>query len=196
MKRAAGLVCGALLLAGCAGGTGAGTTSASPSGESSPDLIQLREHYGLVDCPETDLDAAAIDGGLPKTALPCLGSEQLVNLAGLPRRPMVVNLWAQWCGPCREEAPFLREALAAHPEVQFLGIDYNDPKPDWAIEFASLAGWDYPHVADMDKTLQRDLGVPGIPMTLLVDDQGRIVARHPGVLESAEQLDELIREHW
>ena len=108
---------------------------------------------------------------------------------------MVVNLWAQWCAPCREESPFLREASKKHDDIAFLGINYNDPKPDWALEFASVAGWDYPHVQDADKELRSALNIPGIPMTLFVDERGKIVYKHPGVLQSAAQLEQLIKEH-
>lgn len=191
MRRALAVV-GMLALAGCAAGEPA---APEPAESPTASLAELRVQYGIPECPDSDPDAVPVDGGLPATELECLGTDQVVNLAGLPREPMVINLWAQWCAPCRLEAPYLREAAAAHPEVTFLGIDYNDPKPDWALEFASLVEWDYPHAMDMDKTLRTELQVPGIPMTILVDAEGRIVARHPGVLESTEQLDQLIEEH-
>lgn len=181
----------ALGVAACGGGDPEPTPSPSPTA----DLGALRVEYGLPECPETDPAAVAVDGGLPQTSLPCLGTDQMVNLAGLPRKPMVVNLWAQWCGPCREESPWLRTAFQQHPDVAFVGINYNDPKPDWALEFASLAGWRYPHVQDIDKSLQAELGVPGIPMTLFVAADGRMVHRHPGVLTGQEELDALIEEH-
>lgn len=160
-----------------------------------PDLAALRVEYGLPDCPDTDPAAQQIDGGLPRTDLACLGSDKRVNLAGLERTPTIINVWAQWCGPCREEAPFLREGLAELDGVSFLGIDYNDPLPDWAIEFAGRVGWIYPHVVDQDKTLQVPLKVPGIPSTYFVDAEGRIAGVHAGPIESTEQLTELAAEH-
>lgn len=159
------------------------------------ELVELRESLGLPDCPATDADAEAVDGGLPRTSLPCLGSDSTINLAGLPREPMVINFWAQWCEPCREEAPHLAAAFAAHDDVAFYGIDYDDPKPDWALELAAEFGWHYPHIQDVDAELRGPLGVPGIPMTLFVDADGVIQHRHAGVLESSEQLDALIEEH-
>lgn len=181
----------ALALTSCA------PTSSTPSASSTdgPDLVALRKQYGLPDCPITNPDVEPAPGGLPKTALPCLGSDKVVNLADLPREPLVVNLWAQWCAPCREESPHLRAVAAEHDDISFIGIDYNDPQPDWALEFASLAGWDYPHVQDIDKQLRAQLGVPGVPMTLFVDASGRIVYKHPGKLDSKEQLEQLIEEH-
>lgn len=189
--RLAALVAAVLCVAGCA--------SSEPSPSSSPvsssDLRALREQYGVPDCPTSDADAEAVEGGLPRTALPCLGSDKVVNLAGLPREPMVINLWAQWCAPCREESPFLRDVATKRDDVAFLGINYNDPKPDWALEFASVVQWPYPHVQDLDKELRAELNVPGIPMTLFVDAAGRIVYTHPGVLKSSAQLEQLIEEH-
>ncbi|WP_297740932.1 TlpA disulfide reductase family protein [uncultured Tessaracoccus sp.] len=189
--RLVALVAAVLCIAGCAPSQPPPTASPSPSS----DLRALREQYGVPDCPASASDAEPVEDGLPRTALPCLGSDKVVNLAGLPRKPMVINLWAQWCAPCREEAAFLREAATKHNDIAFLGINYNDPRPDWALEFASVVHWPYPHVQDMDKQLRTELNVPGIPMTLFVDPSGRVVYTHPGVLRSTEQLEQLIEEH-
>ncbi len=169
------------------------TTPASPA--QAPDLPALRVQYELPACPTTDRDVPAVEGGLPQTELPCIGEGDPVNLAGLPREPMVVNLWAQWCGPCREESPFLREAFQETTDVRFVGINYQDPQEDWAIEFAGLVGWRYPHVVDVEKTLQGPLRVPGLPVTLFVDADGVIAGRHVGPVTSTEQLQDLMVEH-
>lgn len=166
-----------------------------PSVTATADLGTLRLQYGLPECPDTDPQADQVQDGLPRTALPCLGTEQMVNLAGLPRQPMVVNFWAQWCGPCRKESAFLTEAAADSPDVAFLGINYQDPQPDWAIEFAGLVGWKYPHVVDMERTLQSPLKVPGLPITLFVAADGRIVGRHVGGITSTKELRGLIDDY-
>lgn len=185
-----------LAVSACSGPAPAGPApEAPPSASATADLNALREEYGLPECPDTDPAADQVADGLPKTALPCLGTDQLVNLAGLPREPMVVNFWAQWCGPCREESLFLTEAAEAEEGVSFVGINYQDPQPDWAIEFAGLVGWTYPHIQDMERTLQTSLQVPGLPITLFVDADGRVVGRHLGGIASTEELRELIDEH-
>ena len=179
---------GGLALVGCTTAPGAKST---PSTSSS--LVELREAYGLPDCPVSDPSVEAVEGGLPRTELPCLGSDRVVNLAGLPRRPLVVNFWAQWCQPCRQESPFLRAAVEAGG-AEFIGINYDDPDQALAIEFAGLAGLTYPHVRDRHKQLA-SLGVPGLPVTLFVDAEGRVTGSHVGVLESGEQLADLMREY-
>ncbi len=182
-----------LLLAACAPSIPTGMPASPPVPQQR--LEELRVGYGLPDCPETDPDAEQVDGGLPRTALLCLGSDTVVNLAGLPREPMIINLWAQWCAPCRQEAPYLRAALADMEGVGFLGINYDDDKPDWALEFADLVGWRYPHVMDQTKSLQGPLRVPGLPTTIFVTADGRIAGVHPGVLESEQQLRDLAHEY-
>lgn len=185
----AALLAGALLTTGC---SSAPTPQPAPS--TSANLPALAAQYKLPACPTTDPTATQIDGGLPQTSLTCLDGTGSVNLAGLPREPMIINLWAQWCGPCRVESPFLREAQEIDG-VTMLGINYDDPQPDWAIEFAGRVGWRYPQVADPDKSLRADLSVAGLPTTLFVDDAGVITGIHAGQLMSLAQLKDLTKQY-
>lgn len=177
----------ATLLAGCSTvlttrpSSGATSVAADPA-----DLLTARRAAGIADCPRPT-GATAVEGGLPEVELDCLGGDSRVNLAEL-RGPLVINLWAQWCEPCRIEAPHLAALQTLRPEVTMLGIDYQDPSPDLAVEFAGDAGWRYPQVVDPDQLLAPELGVPGIPMTLFVDAEGRITARHPGLFTDLDSL--------
>lgn len=171
------------------------STEPMPEMSTTADLGALRQQYGLPKCPDTDPSAEAIPDGLPATELACLGTDQVINLAGLPREPMVLNFWAQWCAPCREESPYLREAFLQNTDVSFVGINYQDPQPDWALEFAALAQWNYPHIQDMERTLRTSLKIPGLPVTLFVAADGEVVGRHVGGLESTEQLLGLINQY-
>jgi cytochrome c biogenesis protein CcmG, thiol:disulfide interchange protein DsbE len=142
-------------------------------------------------CPETS-SKPAVSNGLPDISLPCLGSGPDVRLADL-RGPLVINVWAQWCGPCRAEAPYLA-ALAKSGKVQMLGIDYDDPRPELAVKFAGQEGLAYPHVTDQDKSIQRALKVGGPPLTVFVDANGAVTYVHRGVLTSQQQLDQLLKD--
>lgn len=136
---------------------------------------------------------SADDGGLPALRLPCLGDGPDIELPRLAGRPTLVNLWASWCGPCREEMPLLQDAFEEHgAEVRFLGIVTRD-EPSVAIDFASSIGVTYAHVVDADGALLDRLGVPGLPVTLGVDPSGRIIARQIGQMDENE-LSSLLAE--
>lgn len=194
----------ALALAGCGGAqvqprSGAGPQNPQPEvrpAGSTAHVLAQRRAAGIEDCPASDPTVGARADGLPDLTLDCLGADSRVRLAGLRGTPLVINVWAQWCGPCRDEAPFLTEAATrAGEQVQFLGIDYVDPYPELAVEFAQRAGWRYPQLVDPDKAIAPDLRIIGPPQTILVDADGRIVHRHPGPVTSSAQLIDLIETH-
>ena len=127
--------------------------------------------------------------------LPCLGGGPDVNLADL-RGPMVVNLWAQWCGPCREELPYYQQLHErAGDRVAVLGVDYQDTRPDWALDLLDQTGVTYPSVADPSGALRVPFRVRGLPGIVFVDEQGEVVAVEYVVIESFDQLTELVDKH-
>lgn len=175
-------------------GADTGSTPAGVDGGSTRGLDPARVEAGIADCPTLKTEPA-VPGGLPPVVLPCLGDSNTVNMSAL-RGPLVLNVWAQWCGPCRQEAPVLAEvSAAAGDRVQFMGVIYSDPRPDYALEFARQAGWSYPQVLDPEKVLQAPLKIAGPPMTIFVDVQGRIAYRHFGPFTSAEQLRQMLDRH-
>ena len=185
-----------LLGCGAANPPPAASVSPAASPSAAPDLAAMKKAARIADCPRSDASAGAVPEGLPEITLACLGGGRSFQLAGLRGRPMLINVWAQWCGPCREEAPFLAEvATRNRTDLLVLGIDYADPRPDRAIEFAQLSGWTYPQLVDADKRLQGPLRIPGPPQTLLVAGDGRIVYRHSGPFRSTEEIRTLARRH-
>jgi cytochrome c biogenesis protein CcmG, thiol:disulfide interchange protein DsbE len=145
----------------------------------------------LEPCPSTPSKPPATDA-LPDVSLPCLGNGPDIRLADL-RGPLVVNVWAQWCTPCRAEAPYLAQ-LAKSGKVKMLGIDYDDPRPELAVKFATENGLAYPHLSDQDKAIKQALRVGGPPLTAFVDKNGAVAFVHRGVLTSQQQLDQLVKD--
>jgi thiol-disulfide isomerase/thioredoxin len=100
-------------------------------------------------------------------------------------RPVLLNLWASWCGPCREEMPHLDAASAAHPGVLFLGIAVDD-SPAAARAFAAEVGVSYPLAIDLADEVARLYPAFGLPATFLIDTDGRIVRTLYGQLSEAQ----------
>lgn len=196
------LLGGVLVLSGCSGGddgrespTFAAERPAADGDVDSPELAAARDAAGIEPCPATTDDPVA-DDGLPDVTLACLGGGDDVRLAGLRGRPHVVNLWASWCAPCREELPVLQAAhTALGDRVGFLGVDYADPDPAAALELADRSGVTYPLVADPDEDVRKELGVIGLPQTVFVDADGTVVATERTAYESEQDLLAAIEEH-
>ena len=99
--------------------------------------------------------------------------------------PVVVNLWASWCGPCRSETPTL-VAAAKHygHKVQFLGVDYQDDRGS-AAAFIRRAALPYPSIADPSGAIHNNLGFVGLPDTIFYAADGSIAATWSGPLTTS-----------
>ena len=173
----------------------ASSPAVQPTVETTADLGALKKRAGIQDCPESDRSVPELSDGLPDVVVPCLGGGREVRLAGLRGKPMMINVWAQWCGPCREEAPYLAE-VAQHNEsdLMVVGVNFHDPYPDLAIEFAQQAGWRYPQLQDADAGFSR-LQVTAPPVTLFVRADGSIAGWHRSRFTSTEQVKALVRQN-
>lgn len=88
---------------------------------------------------------------------------------------MVVNLFAQWCGPCRTELPyFQRLHRAAKGRVHVLGVDYLDTQPSQALQLVRRTRVTYPLLADPAGALRSHLRIRGLPGVVLVDADGKV----------------------
>ncbi len=205
--RWAGLTAAAMLavmLAGCSGSPIPGgpptpvesPTAALPTPEVTADLAAMKKAAGIADCPKSDPEVTAEPSGLPDVVLPCLGGGREVRLAGLRGKPMMINIWAQWCEPCRAEAPYLSEVATGNKsELMIIGIDHADPRPDLAIEFAQLSAWTYPQMADPDVVLRSELQITGPPQTFFVRPDGTIAYRHAGPFSSAQEIRDMAQKY-
>ena len=100
------------------------------------------------------------------------------SVAKYAGKPLVVNFFGSWCGPCNGEAPDLATFSKANPAVQFVGIAVNDRKDDVA-SFMTKYGLGYPVVLD-DGSLSAQYGVAVVPTTIFFDSGGREVDRIRG----------------
>jgi len=108
-----------------------------------------------------------------------------LDLRELRGRPVVVNFWASWCIPCRDEAPVLNASARAHAgEVVFLGVNVQDLKSD-ALAFSREFDTPYVSVRDRGNGTYEDYGLTGVPETYYLDGGGRIVAHTPGAISRA-----------
>jgi len=188
MRRLVVLLAALVALTGC--GAKVPSVPEAKVDVGTPQLRALKAQAKIANCVATT--AAPAKDGLPDVTLPCLGGGPGVGLAGL-RGPMVVNLWAQWCGPCREEMPHLAAFAKKYGDrVPVLGIDYKDYQPQLAIEFARKAGATYPLVADPGQKVRIQ---GGLPNTILIDKDGRIAYQQGVELTSVAQLKKLVAEH-
>jgi cytochrome c biogenesis protein CcmG/thiol:disulfide interchange protein DsbE len=194
----------AMVVAGCSGSPvlARSTTPVEspsvvePAQQSTATLAAMKKAAGIADCPTSDSKVTPVPSGLPDVVLPCLGGGRQVRLAGLRGKPMMINVWAQWCGPCREEAPYLAAVAKENKsDLMIVGIDHDDPRPELAIEFAQLSTWKYPQMADPDVVLRSELQISGPPQTFFVRPDGTIAYRHAGPFNSAEELRDLAHKH-
>ena len=119
------------------------------------------------------------------------GSFRLVELAGAPA---VVNFFASWCAPCVREMPEIEEVKQqVGAGVQFVGINVQDTIED-GLALIEQTGITWQVVRDPDGALVRAIGGRGMPITVLLDDAGRIVATHTGALTAGQLRSKIADE--
>jgi len=111
---------------------------------------------------------------------------QQVSLSQYTGRPVIINFWASWCGPCQEETPLLAswyEQQQGHAVL--LGLDENDIAAD-ALKFAAAKGVSYPIGFDPNVTVPSAYGVDGLPQTFFLNAEHRVVDHVLGAVTKAE----------
>ena len=116
-----------------------------------------------------------------------------VDLGELRGKGVVINFWASWCTPCREEADLLEQTWRREKEngIVFLGLDYLDQEP---AALAYLAEFDitYPNGPDLRSQAARRYRIQGVPETFFISPEGRIVETVVGPIASQQELDALL----
>ncbi len=187
----------ALAVTGCAAGdAGDSITQPPPQNASAVRQVEPLDVPGVQPCSRLPMRTSvgqAAGERLPNLSLPCLTGGPTVNLADLSGRPVVINLWATWCAPCREEMPLLQQAHTRYGDrVAFLGVDTKDD-PRRAGAFLQEVGVTYPQVVDIDGELLSYTRTPGLPVTIVLEADGQVSGRHVGQL-TKERLSELVED--
>lgn len=155
--------------------------------------------YGIVALPAElatqDERTAAREGKLaPDFLLPTLQGDT-VRLSEFRGRWVLVNFWASWCGPCRSETPELQLLVEREVDrVVVLGVNLQET-PDAARRFVTEFAVMYPIALDRDGSVGQGYGVSALPVTFLVDPDGRIADIVRGRL-SADRLAVWAKEYW
>ena len=134
-----------------------------------------------VGSPVPGFEFTALDGGS-------------MNLGARRGEVVVVNFFASWCGPCRQEAADLEQAWLAYQDqgVQFYGIAYKDADSK-AQAFLDEFGVSYPSTVDTSNRTARDYGVTGVPETFVIDREGLLVHHFLGPITQAQLSQEIER---
>lgn len=171
----------ALVSAACSGGTSPRAEPTSVGRPSEPTLVATKA-TGIAMLPKDRL------------SLPTFGFARFQDVLGQLANagvPVVVNIWASWCGPCRVESPNLVQAAERHGgEVQFLGVDILDQRAA-AQAFIQEEGYPYPSVFDQTGEIRDRLGYIGQPITIFYDAAGRKVDEWPGPIGLPQLLDRI-----
>jgi thiol-disulfide isomerase/thioredoxin len=172
----------------------------APGSDSAPPSITSKGNLtGSPNSAEEDAAADAKAAGKPApldfTLKDMNGVD--VKLASFKGKPIIVNFWATWCGPCRAEIPSLVELQTQYgaegKDVVILGISVDDPieklKP-----YAVKMKMNYPVLVGNGRDDVQDAFGPlwGIPVTVFIDREGRIAKKHSGIA-SKEQFEQEIR---
>ena len=138
-------------------------------------------------------DALAVGEPLPASELPALEGSASGSIDDYRGRWVLVNVWASWCDPCRDEAPDLQRFYEQHRGDGFvvLGVDTQDASEP-ALEFADEYGLTYPQLHDgSGDYAENELNTTGVPENFLVDPQGEVAFVQRGPVD-AEILDQQV----
>jgi DsbE subfamily thiol:disulfide oxidoreductase len=130
---------------------------------------------------------AATNKPAPAFELPLLSGNGELALKSLRGKAVVLNFWASWCGPCRDESPYLAQLWRSNRGrgLAVVGVNEEDLSSD-ARRFARRYGLAYPVVRDKSGAVRDAYGLMGYPESFVIDRRGRIVERIAGPVHTGE----------
>ena len=134
-----------------------------------------------------DQKQARLNQPAPSFTLPRLHGDGNLSLASLKGKAVVLNFWASWCAPCRDEVPALEQAWDRYRRhgVVVLGVDQQDVSSD-ARRFARKYGMTYPLVRDGPGHVVAKYGLTGVPETFFIGRDGKLVKHTAGRVDEQE----------
>lgn len=134
--------------------------------------------------PANPTTAAVVGKPAPEIEVRALDGGSTVRLSDMRGRPVVLNFWASWCAPCRQEAPVLAQAARSlDSRVAFLGVDFADSTAA-ARAYAAQARYPYPVGPAVDG-IPAEYGITSPPVTYFIDSRGVVVAHFSGPLDQS-----------
>jgi peroxiredoxin len=158
-------------------------------------LYAIFQHFYTADEPlaiEATNATTGIDAGMvaPNFILKNLAGEE-VSLKDYRGKKVMVNFWATWCPPCKEEMPAMEKFYKKNSkEVEILAVNL-DPQNN-VKGFVEEKGLTFPILLDEEGSTQQTYSVISIPTTLILDEQGLILKKHIGSM-TFEQMQELMK---
>ena len=157
--------------------------------------------FGILRDPtrRDDIPSALIGKETPSFTLPLFSRYQpeygaTFDKAAQTGKPIVVNFWASWCFPCREEMPVLEASWKTYRnKVLFVGVNTQENTPKDAQAMLDEFGLTYPNGPDKSSRINIDYGLFGLPETFFIRADGTLSYRHSGAV-TQEIMDEQIRK--
>ena len=137
---------------------------------------------GLSEKGNIEIPSQLVGRTAPEFALQSFSGEE-VKFSDFRGKTVLVNFWASWCHPCREEAPVLEKTYMSLSgrQVEFIGINIMDDRKS-AEEYIKSFGGTFVNVYDPENRIHLDYGVGGVPETFFVNPDGIITGKHRGPL--------------
>lgn len=146
-------------------------------------ILRMRDEPAIASVPlDGTTPAPAISGKNLMTGAP-------LSLGDYRGKPVVLNVWAEWCAPCRNEAPALKTFSEENPDVAVLGVSTSSGRSA-AKRFVSDMGWTYPSIFDTGDRIAFDvLKLSALPATYYIDADGILRGKAPGEVTVTELTD-------
>lgn len=182
----------ALLIAGCGGGQAPGGAAATPSVALESFPAGPGRGFPTVTLEGEPSGAEARPGNPAPNFRLTLATGESLSLESLHGRPVIINHWATWCGPCRLEMPELLKAAQANDELVLIAANMQESQ-EAMTAFVEEYGMEIPVAVDTEGVLAQSYGVRGLPMTFFIDREGTITTVWAGIL-TPDKISEFLAE--